>query len=424
MSSGRCTSCGGDLPRAASFCPRCGVGVLEVPVLGLLGDEQPRDDDDQPAPRVARTLVLLVAGIVAVVVVLSLMSGGDDAEPDGPEDATATTSRPTTTDQSDGSTTSTTAPLLFDGPGGPATAGAVLIHVVADDLAVVDLETGRQILVPGPDDDIQEVALGADALVTTTSTGAVHLLGLDDPAEWRRIDAIEPVGLVSARAPNVLLWTPDGQVAAVQPDGSVLQWDIPGAGGDAYDVVGFVGDEVVLNTVDGVFLIDLDGQARRVSRGRALATNGSDVLVLTCDDALRCAPSLIGADGQELRQFAPVPDGVTIESATLSPVGDQFLLGGWDTGIVEQGGSQLLRLVGDTWVTVGNQGAWTLGPAEWIGETGAVVWWSPESLAVEVVPADAESFSIATRSSGGTGTSGLVVEDDELPDAWLAELRG
>jgi hypothetical protein len=422
MPSGRCTSCGGDLPRAASFCPRCGVGVLEVPVLGLFGDDEPQDAGDQPAPRVARTLVLLVAGVVAVVVVLSLLSGGDDADPDGAQDAAATTSRPT--DQADGSTTSTTAPSLIAEAGGPATAGAVLIQVLADDLAVVDLETGRQILVRGPDDDIQEVAFGSGVLVTTTSTGGVYFLGLDDLSEWQRIEAIEPVGLAGVRTPEVLLTTSDDRAVAVGADGAVLQWEIPGAGGGARNAVGFVGDEVVLSTVDGVFLIDVDGRARRVSPGRALATNGDAVLVLSCGDALQCAPSLIGADGGELRRFAPLPDGLTIESATLSPEGDQALLGGWDTGIVEQGGSQLLRLVDGAWVTVGNQGAWTLGRARWIDETGSVVWWSPESLAVEVVPADAEAFSIETRSAGGSGTSGLVVANDELPESWLAELRG
>lgn len=175
MPSGRCRSCGGDLPADARFCPRCGTDLDEVPLLPLLGAQEAptptgADGEGPGASSGMRTVLVLVAGVVVLLLGLSAFAGGDDEPEDDAADQSdraddergratrsTSTSRPSTT----------TMPGLLPHGGVPEAAGAVAIHASDDQLLVADLGTGRQIAVPGPGGPVQAIlAHGAHLLVT------------------------------------------------------------------------------------------------------------------------------------------------------------------------------------------------------------------------------------------------------------------
>ncbi len=427
MASGRCRSCGADLPSRARFCPRCGAGSDEIPILPLVDVADPAPepddlDDRGSGSKVARTVAALVVGLIVVFVGLSALSGGDDepSEEAAEEDDSAGRSTSSTTTARSGNSTSTTVvPLIAEGH--PAAAGVAVFYISNGELVVADLGTGRQIEVEGPPDDAQELALQGSHLMAVSTGGAMYSLDLGGDASWSRIEADPLIGSRLGLSGGPLLSVGDWTAAAIDEDGALGLWELPG-GATPWSAQGRIGEEIVITSLDGVFLVTRDGSARRISPGIAVGTNGREILVVTCDDALLCRPATVDAQGAVLATHPPLPDGFRVEGGTISPDGSHTLISGTQNDL--GGTQQVLRVEGGSWVGASQASGWLISRAAWVPDTGIAVWWSPDSMSLAVVPPQGESSTVRLARGGMTWGSVAVSTIDALPEEWRAELTG
>src|SRR5690606_20795823 len=228
---------------------------------------------------------------------------------------------------------------------------------------VADLGTGRQIEVPGPGHPVTVLVVHGDDILVQTDVGTAYLMDLEDPGRW--IEAGAGVDLAwGSEAGTGLLIVDEYTVGAFDDRGTLTTWGLP-PGGEPWSARGRVGDEVVVNAYDGAFLVDRDGRARRLSHGVALAANGREVLVVVCDDSLRCNPVLVDAGASVVKMLPGLPEGFAIESATISPAGTEVVLAGhrWDGGVLERA---LFRANEGGWTRLTVTSGWSVAGAVWV----------------------------------------------------------
>lgn len=227
------------------------------------------------------------------------------------------------------------------------------------------------------------------------------------------------------RDPNsTLLVVDDHTVGAMDEGGALSTWDLPPSS-QAWSVRGLVGAEVIINSYEGAFLVDRDGNARRIHQGTALATNGHEILLATCDDALLCRPVVVDPSGAVVETLPPFPEGYALGSAALGPDGTDILVEGdrWERGELDRG---VFRHTAQGWVASGTGSGLGVGTAVWIPGTGTAVWWQPDVMPVNALPAEGEPVRFRLSTVDGSSTWGLVAVTtiDLLPEEWRAELAG
>ena len=287
-------------------------------------------------------LVAVAVGVVSILVLLMVLSGSD-AGSDAALPATSTTPESTITIPP--ATTTATAPTTVTAP--PTTlvpgvfllgepTGLWLFYGGADPLQRLDLDSGERI-----EYGLQALpiaATGDDLVLHQEESGVSGWVLAADPGEqalnWKR-------GPVAPADEPGLLWVLDPSTSMDHPAGVTVgfgRWQLFDLAanrvldrrpGDLYDEIEAnvdadgarfrsVGPDYS-NRPDGVYRYNEDGY-RRIAEGRAVAVDGSKVLVTTCAAgsgvAEACAASWIdGQTGAVLDD--PVPDG-NIGAATLS----------------------------------------------------------------------------------------------------------
>ncbi|MBK5221960.1 MAG: hypothetical protein JJE52_03605 [Acidimicrobiia bacterium] len=428
------------LPSDAAFCPRCGAAAGSVPVLPLLPERTSRADDDpvEPTARPTRTIAVVVIAVVAVLVLLSALAGGDDGNADDPNEAVPTSTtrrRPTTTTRTPLSTTVATVPppILRDGEVLDPAYGAALVVSMGDITTVVDLATGAELQIPNPTMLGPIVWTGETLLANLPNSGILR--PADGAAEWEPVGPdggsegwVGPGGIIYLRNSTGMQTSYGG----LTDSGEVMMWNVDlgagagaGAGGTGGGI-GEVGDELVLNTFDGVFAVSRSGSARRVAHGRALAVSGQHLLRFACDESMQCRPSVIDLSSGAERHLPLLSDS---EAAlgSLSPGGTGVMVVGQGPDGEQRG----LVLAGGMWVDIGPIAMWTSLSVAWAPDSSGLVWWDWNNGRVHSMglgdPAGAmQSVQVSNevrRRMPSTGDAPVVVVPlSGLPEAWRPAL--
>jgi hypothetical protein len=219
------------------------------------------------------------------------------------------------------------------------------------------------------------------------SKGVVQLSGLDAGGSWSRT----AFGVVS-----------DGLEIVVYDSDTHLQGSSP---------VGEIDGDLVLSTMDGVFRVGPDGSARRNGSGQPLALSDTTMVVLSCDDAMRCGPSAVDVVSGETRPLPDLPGALV--AASLSPDGSHIVVateGASSSGVV------VFALVGDSWVPAAIEGGWPLGSAVW-SDRGAM-WWDPDGRQLVSLTFENDRVRTQVLPLDVVVQSAVVVPRAELPQAW------
>jgi hypothetical protein len=411
-----------------------------VPVLPLVGDEPASAPEDGGTPvGSGRTLVGVLVAVVLVLVVLSTLSGGDGAEDgEGEQDAAATTTstterRTSTTRRPTTTTVPGVAPALLE-EGAALDPGLDLV-AIADTreggIVAVDLGTGAQVEIPDAPGSPNAMAWTGEALLAQTGEGLVRLAGTID-APWVPVDTggaavgwMDPSGLVSLHDSSTM-WPTS---AAVDGDGVLRTWrpstevssQLMGSGRTEV-----LGDMLLVETADGIFTVDPDGEVRRLSYGRLIGTGGDRAMIRRCDDRLRCEMVLLDRAGVATPLPRLAPD-VQAWAGGVAPNGTDA----WVAGSSLNGGeTNRWVAAGDEWVPIANfrgyfdpyGGGQTTG---WASD-GRMAWWDQHREVIEVVdPRDpqAEPLAIAVNANAirdqDMGRLVLLVPRTALPPAFL-----
>lgn len=255
---------------------------------------------------------LVMAGIVGALVVAALSIGGGDPEAGGGEqdttttepDRTTTSRRPTTTTTTSTSTTTVLGPVLSSPSG-----ASVLLTSQPNEWTWVDLDTGLR----------RELDVRSEAMQVVPVPGGV-VMALSSGVEFRPLPDGEPVQLHDARGDPAQLFPSDGRSVWIistefrenesVPRAEAIEVDLAGAvvrGPITLPipwVVGATERGVVVGLAGRTFLVDESGP-RALAIGEPRAARGRTVLVVTCDDEARCAPSVVDVITGRTRQLHP-----------------------------------------------------------------------------------------------------------------------
>ncbi len=245
-------------------------------------------------------VVLAAAGLC--VAVLALVDQGSD-----PPNEPSAGRYPTPATLASGGTVGDTGP--------PATLpGGTGLRVVAfrpATLAVADLDTGERVVVSGASDGDDATFVGglerAGGIVTVVGEQVVFLPDVEPGGLSIRLDTGYAV-LPSDRPHRVWVLAGDPSEGLAN---TVHEIDLTGAiTGETTALpegvvpVGGVTGGLVLDTPDGVFLLDREGNARRVATGSVVGTFGSSVVHRSCSDDLRCSLYVTDVETGERRQVS------------------------------------------------------------------------------------------------------------------------
>jgi hypothetical protein len=275
-------------------------------------------------PRSGRRAALAVVAIVVAVAVVGSTGVNDDsdteaASPTAAERPTPTVPRIPGRLGEDPLTTRPPAPPF----GTPLPGRMVLIG--AEHSRVVDLTTGvidevAGLAAPDRDMPVRAVPTAGGVVVVEPNGGGGRVV-------FHPLGGAAPVVLgrgfdVFASDHEGRMWIVDNdlsgrvQVAEVDLARTVVtpRRVVPSAA----DVVGAVEGGVVLQSVDGVFVMGRDGTLRRVAAGRVIGTAGLTVLHVACDEQLTCRPWVTDVGtGQSRVVSGDAADVATDPSASL-----------------------------------------------------------------------------------------------------------
>jgi hypothetical protein len=238
--------------------------------------------------RFPRSGLAVLAAVAFGVAVLAVVDRGSNE----PEDESAPTRRAD-------ATRPTLAGDRIPVEAGPAvtlpgeTGMRVVTFVAPTSLEVTDLDSGEQLTVAdGAGAAFSGGVARAGGMVTVIGDQVVFIPSVEPGGEAVRID------MGSAVFPSDLddrVWVMNGEGAGAT-DTTVREIDLTGLRtGETTELpegvtpIGGVTGGLVLDSPDGVFLLDRDGNARRVANGSAVGAFGSSVVHRACDDALRCS---------------------------------------------------------------------------------------------------------------------------------------
>ncbi|HSL57398.1 MAG TPA: hypothetical protein VK866_06110 [Acidimicrobiales bacterium] len=347
-----CPGCGRRLPWGARRCRACGTSADALTGAGHSG-EAPGPASGTGTVSVGgdrRGGVLAVVALVGALVVWLVATGGADgggddaapapvpdvADPDSadPDVEPVPSTAPPTASRPDPDAPATTAPARTVERSVDAeqaldvATGLAALAIQRDALVVVDLDTGARVDVPLPDGAPAEWAFLVDGTIVVPHRGGLWLLGPEstDAEPWTTVDA--PGGPAVdwwPLAPDVLVMSDsDGQWAVpVHASG----YGDPVALSGWSEVVGRLGDEVVVNTPDGAYALAPDGSVRRVTRGRVAGVADDLLLVRSCDDVGRCEVAVTDVgSGRVLPLMATDFDGSFVFRGAIGPSGDRALV--------------------------------------------------------------------------------------------------
>lgn len=219
------------------------------------------------------------------------------------------------------------------------------------------------------------------------ANGVVQLSGLDAGGFWSQA----ALGIVS-----------DGEsLHLYDRELSLLQ---------GWVAVGEIDGDLVVSTVDGVFRFGPDGSAQRVASGRPLALSEAILVVLSCDDAMRCGPSSVDLRTGVTSRLPELSGPVV--AASVSPDGSRIILGAAAT----PSEVEAFVLLGDSWVPLVSDGAWHVGTAVW-GDGGAM-WWDPDRHRLVAVTLQGDQVGTEVLPLGVDVHSAVVVPRADLPQLW------
>ena len=386
----------------------------------------PAEEDAEEEGAPGRTAALVVLAVILALVVLSILGG------DGDEDAesaptTTPTSRPTsTTGDRDASPTTSPPALLADGESLDPSFGMALVHGLGDGLTIVDLGTGAESRVPTPS-AVAQLAWTGDLLLLRTAWSTYR--PADDGSTWQEV-ALEGWSSMSVRGAMIELGRPGAEttgVATVDSSGTVRTWPVELAGGPAgASPIGVVEGVLVVSTIDGIFLLDQDGEAERIASGVALDVAGTNVLRHSCDEQMACALSVLDVRSGRSTTLPPLPDGRVPYSGSVA-------VGGEAGSPVVVNASALsgpiaFVLRGEKWVELDDFDVWWGGVHVWAENGSGLVWWDWEERTVRSIGLDGPHAGavgaveargdpqVAHRSDPGSPLA--LVPLAALPEGW------
>lgn len=344
--------------------------------------------------------------VVALAVVIGgpvLVDGreGDSAD-DSDEEAAA--GEPTTTERRRPARTTEPAaspPLTL-----PAGMGFRVVSIGNASIVVTDLGVGAETTIDGGAGGGYlgvGVARGSGIVVVTAYEEVVYLPELVPNAEG--VNLGEGNQIVPSDEPDriwILGSDPSTDVSStlreVDLSGHTTAGPITLPAGVA--TVGSVTGGLIVDSPDGIFLIDRDGDARRVARGTPIGTFGGSVIHHACDADLRCGVQVTEVSTGEQRQIDLPADALTRDSSyygssTISPDG-RFVA--WWVYSERAGGLKVVDLATGTVVPT---------PQTDLVEGGATMDWSPDGQwlllhAPWVAPTSGAPAAVALRVADGT----------------------
>jgi hypothetical protein len=261
------------------------------------------------APRGRRAALGAVAALAVVVGGLALV----DAQGDDPaEEDAAAASEETTTTERRRRTTRTTQPVDEPPVTVPGGTGLRVVSFGSSSLQVTNLDTGEQVAIPGASSGGfygDGVARGT-GLVFIGATRRVTYLP-DLVADGPTVDLGEGDQVLASDEPDRVWilagdpYSPQGSTAReTDLTGRVTAGPTPLPPG--ITPVGGVQGGLLVGTPDGIFIMDRQGDARRVARGTALGMFGSNVIHQACGADLDCAVHITDVvTGEQRRIEAP-----------------------------------------------------------------------------------------------------------------------
>jgi len=325
----RCPSCGANAPRGAGFCPACGT-ALGAPGLpfdsmasrGLATEHEVALGAGRSNPKRSALIVAVVAVVViGAGLVVGSGGSGDDDDADGREPATTAAAPATTTDGAPRTTvertTTTTAAPHFVGTTMPELAGRSLYAIVDDRVVRIDAATGEITVLGEGSRRAQEwsylipraggVVVASDSAAFFADDGAPLVdLGSTGGTIWPATDPAQLwVQTYEPRGQSVGLTT--GLLVDVTTGETVGQIEIPAY---AYPVAeDGAGGLLVQTEGGGIYAIDIEGVATRVSDGTFRAASPTHLVQFRCDEQLSCGFEVVNrATGEAVPVAVPESD--------------------------------------------------------------------------------------------------------------------
>jgi hypothetical protein len=321
----RCSGCGADVARTASFCLKCGrstaAPLRELERLDVtpepVGDVQRAVADSGGGGRRRGVMVLGVVAVVVAAAVVLLADGSDDTssstEPSTTNEGTpstqllyppstrrgettmspSTAAAPTlpfspTTNPAGPATTTVT--MIGDGPHpvlGDLTGGLSLYVATGDALRRVELDTGRLTTL-----DARQYSRTWQGMEIYNGEVQIDVGGtiVSVPADLSagfQASELRP-GLRAGETDErwVAQFAGDNSAKAVLLRGPevVGQFDVPGGA----VLIGIVGDRVVMQGGGRIYTMDRTGRTRFYATGNVVNAGGNWLLWSSCDESLRC----------------------------------------------------------------------------------------------------------------------------------------
>jgi hypothetical protein len=217
-------------------------------------------------------------------------------------------------------TTSTTfEPMALGGP-----TGINLLVVSSNGTRVIELDTGVVHRVPGGD---AFPPIGRAGGVLVSSGNEWQLVA--PPYDHNRTVVGRNDALYASQDPS-RVW----EIRYGDPHIAAAEVDIfTGESGAAFSFpagaqpVGAVDGGLVVSLYGGVYIASADG-LRRIATGQAFASGGTNVLVVSCDDAGSCSPSIVDARTGRGRRIQDVAEtGLNgYYQASFSPDGEELAI--------------------------------------------------------------------------------------------------
>jgi len=404
-------------------------------VLDLDTDGPASRADEPPPDRSIGTAVMVVLALVAVVIVLSLVAGGSDDGDPAAASTTTTTTRPSPSRP--GPPSRPRVPGSADEPG-PVLAEDVRLDPVLGmaivsvrgpgaTVTVADLATGAELVLGEglPTGASQGIWWTGSTLVSRSNNGSVYRLEAGPPGAWVRLDTTEFDPVWPGVDDLVHLWgtessQPGSHYGVLEPDGTIARHVLPP--GAQEPPVGVVDGSLVVNTGDGIYLLDPSGQARRHALGTALGVSHGRLVRRTCDEVLVCRLFLddlvngtsvdVGTvdAGRAVRRALPAPDGSAV-ALVLAADGELRL-----AVHPLPSGPELSWRIGSLW-----SDPYML---QWAPDSSGLAWIEGErwSVGAVVLDGDERPEPASVRLAQPVGSGGVVatflVPRTSLPEDW------
>jgi hypothetical protein len=322
----RCEGCQASLPTNAGRCPSCGLEVGAGRVVAVGSDAPAAGTDDRHKSR-RPGIVILIAAALAIAALAVVDQGSSDP---ADEDATTPTRRP-----------NIATPTLAEGPtvagnGPPVTLpGSTGLRVVTfvgeAGIQVVDLDSGARVVVTGDDTGGAGASFAGGVAraggLVTVSGGQVMFL--PDVAPGGPAIGIDRGNAVLPSDVDDRVWVMEGEGDGAT-DTFVREIDMNGRRtGETTELpegvvpIGAVTGGLALDSPDGVFVLNREGNFRRVADGSAVGAFGSSVVHRACDDNLRCSLYITDVESggrQQVARGGEIPAGRFAEQS-VSPDG-------------------------------------------------------------------------------------------------------